>query len=162
MNESQGTKRLGDILLGLGAITRSQLEDALADQRRTGEFLGALLVRRGVVKPGTVLAALSQQFGIPHEALTPERVDWTVAKRFPVSVLSAGTCFPIRADLDSVTVAISNPLEAEALSGVERAAAPRRVRRVLVLEPELREVVRLHRQAVLRELQEGLGGHGRA
>ena len=39
--------RLGKILISQGVITPSQLTEALAEQRRTGRFIGEILVGRG-------------------------------------------------------------------------------------------------------------------
>jgi len=43
----RGRKRLGDFLLDDGAVTRSQLDEALDVQKRTGERFGRVLARIG-------------------------------------------------------------------------------------------------------------------
>ena len=155
MNPSQPTKqRLGELLVQRGLITPAQLEEVLTQQRSTKEFLGAILVRRDLIKPETLLATLSEQFGIPRESLTPDGVDWTVVKQFPVSALSEGRCFPIRADAESVTVAIANPLDAWALSDIEKASGFRKVRAVLVLQDELQRVLRVHYQRAFHAIED--------
>ena len=52
--------RIGEILLGRGLITLSQLEDALERQHRSVK-LGQLLLRRGVITIGQLDAALARQ-----------------------------------------------------------------------------------------------------
>ena len=153
MNTGRPTKQLGERLVQRGLLTPQQLEEALAQQRTTKEFLGAILVRRRLIQPQTLLAMLSEQFGIPHESLTPEQVDWRVVQQFPVSAIPEGKGFPIRADAESVTVAIANPLDAWTLSTIERAAGFRAVKAVLVLEQELEHVWRVHRQRMLDAIQ---------
>lgn len=161
MSKMQPAKRLGDLLLERGLISSGQLEQALARQRTTGTFLGALLVDLGFIDQETLLQVLSAQSGIPREPLAMDRVDWSVAKQFPASVLSEGTCFPIRADAESVTVAIANPLEAWALSAVEQSAHFRRVTPVLVSEAELEALLQGYRQRSLRSIAARLDDHGR-
>ena len=151
--QERGGKRLGELLMERGLITQAQLEQVLAQQRSTKEFLGAMLVRLGFIQPEILLEVLSDQFHMPHEPLTVGRVNWAVAKQFPSSVFSNGKCFPIRADADSVTVAIANPLDAWALSTVEQAAGFRKVKPVLVLERELQEVLRVYRQQSLKTIE---------
>jgi hypothetical protein len=141
-------------------ITREQLDRALAQQRLTQEFLGTTLIRMGLIQPEALLTMLSEQFQIPRERLLPDRVDWSVAKQFPASVLSEGRCFPIRADEESVTVAIANPLDAWSLSAVERAARFRSVKPVLVSQPELDAVLQAYRQRLLQTLNTHLDNHG--
>lgn len=155
------TKRLGELLIQKGLLTSAQLDEALRQQRATGEFLGAILLRLSLIQPEMLLTTLSEQFGMPCEAVTPERVDWSVVAQFPPSVLASSACFPIRADAESVTVAMANPLEAWALSAVQRAAGFRSVKPVLVLEEQLRRVQQAYRERSLRSITARLDDHGR-
>lgn len=152
----QATKRIGELLMELGLVMPRQLEQALERQRSTGQFLGVILLEMGAITEQGLLEAISRQFGIPHEPLDPARVDWAVAKQFPASVLSDGKGFPIRADAQSVTVAITNPLDVWTLSAMERLAGRRPVRPVLVLERELRVVVQEHQRRAFQALEDRL------
>lgn len=58
-------KRLGDLLVGRGAITKDQLQSALAACKRHGGRLGTWLVRLGYVGESTLLEALADQSGAP-------------------------------------------------------------------------------------------------
>jgi len=154
------TKRLGELLVQRKLISSGQLEQALLQQRTTGEFLGAVLIKMGAIKPEALLATLSEQFGIPYELLTVDQINWDVVKQFPASVLSGGKCFPIRADEGSVVVAIANPLDAWALSAMEQVSGFRAVKPVLVLEETLQRILRAHQQRALRLIATQLGDHG--
>ena len=147
------TVRLGELLVQRKLIAPAQLDAALADQRLSKEFLGAILVRRGLIKPDDLLRVLSEQFDLPCERLQVEQTDWRVAKQFPASAFADGTCFPIRADGQSVTVAIANPLNAWALSTMEKAAGFRKVVPVLVTEQDLRDVLEAYRRQSLRSIE---------
>ncbi len=154
----KAAKRIGELLMELGLVTPRQLEQALERQRSTGQFLGVILLEMGAITEQGLLKAISRQFGIPHEPLEAARVDWAVAKQFPMSVLGNGNGFPIRADAHTVTIAISNPLDVWTLSVLERAAGRRTVRPVLVLERELRAVVQAHQRQTLLALEAKLNG----
>ena len=147
------TRRIGEILIARHLITPQQLEQALSQQRSTKEFLGAILIRMGLIKPDTLLATLSEQFGIPQETVSPDRIDWTVVKQFPASILAERLCFPLRADAESVTVAIANPLDAWSLSAMENASGFRKIKPVLVLEAELRLLQQAYQERSLRDIQ---------
>ena len=57
-------QHLGTLLVEEGLVARSDLEGALAEQRRTGRLLGQILVQQGVMS-GTALArALARQHGV--------------------------------------------------------------------------------------------------
>jgi type IV pilus assembly protein PilB len=161
MNPNRPVKRLGEILVQQRLITPAQLEEALLQQRTTREFLGTVLVRMGAVTPDTLLVALSQQFGVPYESVTEEQVDWAVSRQFPASAFSEGKCFPIRADASSVTVAIANPLDAWAMSEIEKAAGFRTVKPVLVSERDLQRLLEAYRARAFRHLTQRLDEHGR-
>jgi type II secretory ATPase GspE/PulE/Tfp pilus assembly ATPase PilB-like protein len=53
--------RLGDILIRMGKLTTTQLLEVLAEQKKTNERLGDILVKRKLVKPEDVQAALKTQ-----------------------------------------------------------------------------------------------------
>jgi hypothetical protein len=150
MNPSGETKRIGELLVEQRLITQRQLDEALFQQRSTRELLGAILIKSGALKPEVLSEVLAHRFGIPCEPLNPQGVDWSVAKQFPASALSGGGCFPIRADEHSVTVAITNPLDAWALHSIEQSAGRRKVKPVLVLERDLEAVLKEYKRRILQ------------
>src|SRR5437899_1874813 len=61
--------RLGELLVDAQIITREQLEDALALQKRDGRRIGTLLVEAGLVSETQVTQILSQQLSVPWVSL---------------------------------------------------------------------------------------------
>jgi tRNA A-37 threonylcarbamoyl transferase component Bud32 len=59
-----GRGRLGEILVADGLLSEAGLGRALAEQRRTGKLLGAVLLDLGLVVRADLLAALARQQGI--------------------------------------------------------------------------------------------------
>ena len=55
---------LGAVLVERGHMTQAQLEDALAEQRRTGRLLGQILVERGYLTNVSLARALADQHGV--------------------------------------------------------------------------------------------------
>jgi type IV pilus assembly protein PilB len=53
--------RLGDLLIRMKKLTTPQLLEVLVEQRRSGEKIGEILVKRGLVKPEDIEAALKTQ-----------------------------------------------------------------------------------------------------
>jgi hypothetical protein len=58
-------KRLGEILLARGAISKDQLQSGLTACKRNGGRLGTWLVRLGHIDEATLLTALAHQSGCP-------------------------------------------------------------------------------------------------
>ena len=55
------TNPLGEILMRTGRITREQLDELLAEQRRTGTPLGEIVSRRSILEAGVIQSALREQ-----------------------------------------------------------------------------------------------------
>lgn len=143
---------LGERLVSKGLIRDWQLANALQEQRVSGDFLGQLLIRKGWLTEGGLLETLAEQFGIPYVRLEAEQVDWAVARRFPFSLLTDHHCFPIRMDAESFTVAIANPLDAWAVSELEKAAGYRKVHLVLASAQDIRAAILRYQQHELKAL----------
>ncbi len=142
-------KRLGELLVEKGAIKPWQLELALEEQKRSNDFLGMILLRKGWLKEEALVEALADQFGIAYQQIDTAHLDPAAAKLLSSVLCREHTCVPIAMDPTSVTVAIANPLDAWAISEVERAAGYRRVRLVLAPSQQIRAaIIRLYQQAV--------------
>jgi type IV pilus assembly protein PilB len=61
--------RLGELLVEAQIITREQLDDVLALQKRDGRRIGTLLVEAGLVSETQVTQILSQQLSVPWVSL---------------------------------------------------------------------------------------------
>lgn len=61
--------RLGELLVEAHIVTRAQLEDVLALQKKDGRRIGTLLVEAGLVSETQVTQILSQQLSVPWVSL---------------------------------------------------------------------------------------------
>jgi type IV pilus assembly protein PilB len=61
--------RLGELLVEAHIVTREQLEEALAVQKKDGRRIGTLLVEAGLVSETQVTQILSQQLSVPWVSL---------------------------------------------------------------------------------------------
>lgn len=145
-------KLLGELLIAKGLITPLQLERALLEQRRTKEFLGAILIKHKAITESSLLGVLSEQFHIPVVSLKGIYIDWEWLKRFSSSLILDYRCFPFKHDEFSVTVAITNPLDAWVISKAHQEAKPFSVRLNLVTKADIEEVIQRYRQ----HLREGI------
>ena len=59
-------KKLGESLIQAGLITEDDLRTALAEHKRTGERLGAVLVRMNLATERQIAKALAYQLGFPY------------------------------------------------------------------------------------------------
>ena len=59
-------KKIGECLIQAGLITEEDLQAALAEHRRTGDRLGAVLVRMNLASEKQIAKALAYQLGFPY------------------------------------------------------------------------------------------------
>ena len=57
--------RLGDLLLQQGAISQTQLQQAIAEQRQRGHKLGQVLIELGFIEEQALLNVLAEQLQLP-------------------------------------------------------------------------------------------------
>jgi type IV pilus assembly protein PilB len=149
----KSSKRIGEILIGRGRITEAQVVDALKDQKLSGKFLGKILVERGLISAQEVTEALAEQFGLPMVDISKVKVDMDLVRRFSSALVLDHKCVPISQDESSVTVAISNPLDAVALAKLEEEANPRMLKLVLACEEEMDKIIQDYRQYISQSIQ---------
>lgn len=139
-------KRLGEILMEKGLISRRQLQDALEEQLRTKEFLGSILLKRGAVEERGLSEALSEQFNIPFVDLGHRYIDWQFVKGFSPSLILDYRCFPFKQDGSSITVAITNPLDAWVLKKAEEATKGFDLKVALVSEGDMKDLIKRYKE----------------
>lgn len=137
---------LGELLIQKKLLKPEQLESALAEQKTSKEFLGSILVRRRFIREEDLLRVLSEQFRMPCLALKTTPIDWKVAMRFTPSLVIDHRCLPVKQDDYGITLAIVNPLDAQAISMAEDQAQGVPVRPMLVTAAEMDEALKTYRE----------------
>jgi MSHA biogenesis protein MshE len=75
--------RLGDLLVAHKVISEAQLEQALLDQKKSGQKLGRVLINGGYLSEDQMLEALSEQLKIPFVDLLHYKFNPDVIKLIP-------------------------------------------------------------------------------
>lgn len=108
-----GARPLGEILLERGVLTRPQLDDALAGQRRSGRRLASECLVQRLGSEEELLAALSAQVGIPGISLDRLLLPLRFLEVLPASVASKHGVLPVRVEEGRVFLATREPRLAE-------------------------------------------------
>jgi type IV pilus assembly protein PilB len=103
-------KKIGECLIQAGLITEEDLQIALAEHKRTGERVGAVLVRLNFATEKQITKALAYQLGFPYASLTDEPPDPAAIVLIPKDVALKRVCVAVRLDKNLLTVAMSDPL----------------------------------------------------
>ena len=103
-------KKLGECLIQAGLITEDDLQSALTEHKRTGERLGAVLVRLNLATERQIAKALAYQLGFPYLNLSENPPDPTVVTLIAKDVALKRSCVAIRLEKNLLTVAMADPL----------------------------------------------------
>ena len=103
-------KKIGECLIQAGLITEEELQVALAEHKRTGERIGAVLVRLNFATEKQITKALAYQLGFAYTNLAEEPPDPQAIVLIPREVALKRICVAVRLEKNVLTVAMSDPL----------------------------------------------------
>ncbi|HHW98618.1 MAG TPA: hypothetical protein GX738_03170, partial [Firmicutes bacterium] len=104
-----GRKKLGDILVSLGAISPAVLQKAIAEAG-SSQRLGDYLVEKGLVTQKEVAQALAEQFNVPFLELQEITFEPEAVRRIPESVARRYQVVPVKVKGQALTIAAADPL----------------------------------------------------
>ncbi|MFA5093417.1 MAG: hypothetical protein WC543_05720 [Candidatus Omnitrophota bacterium] len=113
------TKQLGELLLDRGIINQAQLDQGLGVQRDKGGLIGEILVELGFVKEDDIAQSLTAQYGFPYLPLGSYDVNVEITGIIPGRVARQYLLVPIDKIGNNLTLAMSNPLNVQAIEDVE-------------------------------------------
>jgi type IV pilus assembly protein PilB len=134
-------KKLGDVLVEVGILTREQLDNALEVQRTRGGKLGDILKELKFCSEDVLLAFLGRQCGVSYVSLSEYgEIPPHVISLVPESMAREHRLIPLRREDESLTVAMSDPLNVFATDDLETLTRLR-VKVVVASEGEIQRAV---------------------
>src|SRR3989338_7207200 len=117
--------KLGEILIKQGVITEDQLNAAIKAQQKTKERIGEILLKSGTITEGDMALALGTQLGIPYYSpenldLLKSNLDQNLDKIVPIDFAKKNNVLPLALNLNSLTCAVSDPLDLLMLDNLRR------------------------------------------
>lgn len=113
------TKQLGELLVERGIITPAQLEQALKAQKERGGLIGQILVTLGYAKEEEIAQVLTVQYGFPYLPLASYEISKEALALIPENVARQYNLVPVDKIGDLLTIAMSNPLNIQAIEDIE-------------------------------------------
>lgn len=138
---AKARKLLGAILMEMGVITESQLNEALTLQQENHRKLGEILVEMAKIEPRKVTEALSKQFDMPMVDLREVQIPAELIELVPVTLAKEHMIIPIAEKSNGVTVATSDPLDLYALDNL-RFVLDREIECVLAPTDEIEQAIK--------------------
>lgn len=111
-------KQLGELLVEKGVIDKHQLEKAVSSQKERGGLIGEIIVELGFAKEEDIAQALTAQYGFPYLPLSNYEINPEIAQIIPARVARQYLLIPVDRIGKNLTVAMSNPLNVQAVEDV--------------------------------------------
>lgn len=102
-----------------GILNQRQLDRALTIQKERGGLIGEILVDLGYAREEDIAQALTAQYGFPYLPLSNYEINSEVLNIIPARVARQYLLIPIDKIGNNLTVAMSNPLNVQAVEDVE-------------------------------------------
>lgn len=114
MADTRQKKRIGDMLLEEGIITKEQLEDALERNRTAKKKIGEMLVDLGYTTEEAIAKGLSTQMDIPVISLQGMKIEEEILKLADGNLLRKHVMIPFEYSADNmniIRVAMADPMD---------------------------------------------------
>ena len=115
-------KRLGELLIEDGIISRENLDEALTYQKKEGGLIGQILIRLGYISEENLAAALGYQLQIPYLPLMNYSINADAAKRFEDDFCRRNMVMAFDQDEKRIFLTVADPLNGTVLEEVEKKA----------------------------------------
>jgi type II secretory ATPase GspE/PulE/Tfp pilus assembly ATPase PilB-like protein len=133
--------RLGEVLVSEGLTSEAEIHVALSQQKKQkGKRLGEVLVELGMVDESAIARVLANRLGLPFIDLDSTDIEPDALAEIPARVIREQQVFPIRADIETLTVAMGDPLSSEAIDAV-RFTCKKRVVEVVATPTQLKTYI---------------------
>ncbi|NOZ13366.1 MAG: Flp pilus assembly complex ATPase component [Acidobacteria bacterium] len=110
MAKTKQRKRLGEMLVDAGLVTKEQVNKALEYSRKNGTRLGKALIRMNILEEEDIIKTISKQLNIPYVDVGNILFDPEIVTLIPEAFARKNKVIPLFLVDDTLTVAISDPL----------------------------------------------------
>lgn len=113
-------KFLGEVLIDSDKITRQQLNIALKEQKQTGELLGNVLVRLGMITGKDLSWAMAESVDIPFIDLKQTQIDTEAVTKITKDMAKKFKVIPFALEDSRLRLALENPNNVTAIDTIRR------------------------------------------
>ena len=114
-----GKTKIGEVLRREGHILNTQLEEALAIQKKNGQRLGSILIKLGYIEDSTILNVLSRLHNFPSVDLKKEPPNPEIFKTVPFAIVKKYCALPLRVTGKTLQVTMAEPTDTSAVEELQ-------------------------------------------
>ncbi|MHC4132534.1 MAG: GspE/PulE family protein [Planctomycetota bacterium] len=111
-------KHLGEILYRAGKVDKQALLQAIKQSKASDKRLGQILIDSNLIDENTLAKALAKQFGYHYVDIMKTDIDPESLKLVPEDLIRKHNILPLGMDNGKMKLAISDPLDLEAMDAV--------------------------------------------
>lgn len=115
-------KRLGEILVSEGLITKEQLQEATELQKSSGDFLSSILLDLGHITETDIIKTLSVQYQLPFMRPTLYDIDRKLIQKFKPEFLHLHKILPIDKIGNLILIVVTDIPSDEVLAEIQEIA----------------------------------------
>ncbi len=145
-------KRVGDLLVEYGYVTREKVEEAARRQQETREKLCTALISMGYLTERDLVHFVANHLRVPHLDLDGYELDVEVIKYIPPEFAKRHQVVPIDRMGGMLSVAVVYPLSPEALRELENMTRLA-IKQVVCPKGEVERVIRSYYEMTLPGLR---------
>ncbi|PLX16423.1 MAG: hypothetical protein C0601_10170 [Candidatus Muiribacterium halophilum] len=113
-------KKIGEILIEMGAINETQLMEGLNVQSETSQLIGEILVENGNLNETQLAKALSVQFDSQYKDAKEVEINEEVIKELPENLIKMYYFIPLSIDPGSIQILIHDPTNVTMLDALQQ------------------------------------------
>lgn len=113
-------KKLGEILIEAGLVREVQINEALKQQKGSGEPLGEVLVRMGILKEEDIAYALARQYGLPYIDASRYAIQGDFMSLIPTALMEQQRMVVLDRIGDFLIIAIAGVIDTDVLDQIEK------------------------------------------
>jgi len=103
-------RRIGEILIEDGLLSKAQLDEALVIQKEKGGLIGKIFVEKGFVTEESLIGALGKQFKVPYIPLKNYSINPDMAEVLKADFCHENLAVAFDCDHKRVYVAVADPM----------------------------------------------------
>lgn len=113
-------KRLGEILIDDGILSRENLDEALSQQKKEGGLIGQILIRLGYISEDDLVSAVAKQMKTPYLPLANYSINTDAAKLLPKEFCVRNQVVLFDQTEKNIFVAMGDPLNEAAVEEIQK------------------------------------------
>ena len=134
--KQERVRRVGEVLVSWGKLTREQLQEALDPEKNGHKRLGEVLISRNLVSEDDLARAVAEAAGLEYVSLTEDLVDLATIPLLGEKALRKYAALPLKVENGRLVLAVSDPTNVLALDDFKTLSG-RPIRPVVTLEEDI-------------------------